>query len=44
MRVLESKPIGELVMGKKHKLRKPSRENILRASDTSDDGGAAGEI
>ena len=44
MRVLESKPIGVSVMGKKHKLRKQSRENVVRASDSSDDGATAGEI
>lgn len=47
MRVLEPKPIGVSVMGKKHKLRKQSRENVVRASDTSDDGTtavAAGQV
>ena len=42
MRVLESKP--DSGMGRKHKLRKQSRENVVRVSDTSDDGAVAGEV
>ena len=41
MRVLDSKPGSG--MGKKHKLRKQSRENVVRVSDTSDDGVVGGE-
>ena len=42
MRILDSKPESG-IMGRKHKLRKQSRENVVRVSDTSDDGAVGGE-